>query len=202
MKSVIAVVAPSTLAAERLIDDHYLDRSDIVVLDAGQSQLPDLTSGLLIYAPNDHVSEADVSSVVRVALEAAIPILGSATGMHQLNVALGGDPARTIPEHVVDATSRRNRKPTFLAPGAKVSSTIGGSGWLSLECNHQQGIRQSDLAPNMMPAAMSQDRVVESFEMPGFHWVFGVQWDIFGATRLPRGFDSILMAFMERAMSN
>ena len=54
----------------------------------------------------------------------------------------------------------------------------------------------------MMPAAMSDDRVVEAFEMPGFHWVFGVQWDVFGATRLPRGFDSVLIAFIERAMGN
>lgn len=198
----IAVAAPSTFAADRLVDDYSLDRSDIVVLGAGQSQLPDLTAGLMIYTPNNHVSDTDVSSVVRAALEAAIPILGSATGMHQLNVALGGDAARPTPDHVVDETDRRNRRPIFLAPGAKVSSTIGGSGWLSLNCNHEKGIRQSDLAPNVMPAAMSDDRVVEAFEMPGFHWVFGVQWDIFGATRLPRGFDSILMAFIERAIGN
>ena len=80
---------------------------------------------------------------------------------------------------LIGEINQRNRKPMFLAPGAKVSSTIGGSGWLSLECNHQEGIRHSDLAPDMMPAAISDDRVVEAFEMPGFHWVFGVQWDVF-----------------------
>ena len=148
------------------------------------------------------MSGIDASGVVRVALEAEIPILGSAVGMHQLNVALGGDVARPTPEHVADESQRRNRRSIFLAPGAKVSSTIGGSGWLSLECDHQEGIRQSDLAPDMMPAAISDDRVVEAFEMPGFHWVFGVQWDVFGATRLPRGFDNVLVAFIERAMGN
>lgn len=159
-------------------------------------------SGLLIYDPNDHLNGIDVSGVVRVAIEAEIPILGSAAGMHRLNVALGGNTARPTPDHVVDESQRPNRRSIFLAPGAKVSSTIGGSGWLSLGCDHQEGIRHSDLAPGMMPAAMSDDRVVEAFEMPGFHWVFGVQWDVFGATRLPRGFDSVLMAFIERAMGN
>ncbi len=202
MKSVIAVAAPGTFAADRLVYDYDVDRESIVELDADQAELPNLTSGLLIYAPNDHPSEIDASGVVRVALEAEIPILGSAAGMHRLNVALGGDVARKTPDHVADETKRRNRSSIFLAPGAKVSSTIGGSGWLSLECDHQEGIRQPDLAPGMMPAAMSDDRVVEAFEMPGFHWVFGVQWDVFGATRLPRGFDNVLVAFIERAMGN
>ncbi len=172
------------------------------MLGVDQAELPNDTSGLLIYSPNDSASGMDVSGGVSLALEANIPILGSAIGMHILNVALGGDVARLTPEHVADETKRRNRRSIFLAPGAKVSSTIGGSGWLSLECDHQEGIRQSDLAPGMMPAAMSDDRVVEAFEMPGFHWVFGVQWDVFGATRLPRGFDNVLVAFMERAMGN
>ncbi len=196
----IAIVAPDGFAVDRLVDDYDVGRSDIVVLSADQSELPDRTSGLLIYAPNDHMSGMDISGIVRVALEAEIPILGSAVGMHWLNVALGGDISRPIPENVADETKRRNRRSIFLAPGAKVSSTIGGSGWLSLECDHQKGIRQSDLAPSMMPAAMSDDRVVVAFEMPGFHWVFGVQWDVFGATRLPRGFDGVLIAFIERAI--
>jgi len=200
LKSVIAVAAPDTFAADRLVDDYDVDRESIVEVDVDQEELPNLTSGLLIYAPNDHLSRTDASGFVRVALEAEIPILGSAAGMHRLNVALGGDVARKTPDHVADETKRRNRSSIFLAPGAKVSSTIGGSGWLSLECDHQEGIRHSDLAPGMMPAAMSDDRVIEAFEMPGFHWVFGVQWDVFGATRLPRGFDSVLIAFIERAM--
>lgn len=198
----IAVASPSTFAADRLVDDYDVDRENIVELGADQSELPNDASGLLIYAPNDHVSGIDASGVVRVALEAEIPILGSAVGMHQLNVALGGDVARPTSGHVVGEINQRNRKPMFLAPGAKVSSTIGGSGWLSLECNHQEGVRHPDLAPDMMPAAISDDRVVEAFEMPGFHWVFGVQWDVFGATRLPRGFDNVLVAFIERAMGN
>ncbi len=200
MKSVIVVAAQSTFAGDRLVDDYDVGRADIVELGADRAELPDYASGLLIYAPDDGVSGMDVSGVVRLALAAEIPILGSAVGMHRLNVALGGDVARQTPEHVADETKRRNRKSIFLAPGAKVSSTIGGSGWLSLECDHREGIWQSGLAAGVMASAIGDDRVVEAFEMPGFHWVFGVQWDVFGATRMPRGFDNVLMAFVERAM--
>ena len=202
MKSVIAVAAPDTFAPDRLVNDYNIDRENIVKLGSDQSELPDQTSGLLIYAPNGSVSGVDVTEVVRLASLAEIPILGSATGMHWLNVALGGDIARPTPEHVVDKTMRRNRKSIFLAPGAKVSSTIGGSGWLSLECDHREGILQSGLAPGMMASAIGDDRVVVAFEKPGFHWVFGVQWDVFGATPLPRGFDSVLIAFIERSIGN
>ena len=199
MNSVIAVVAPDPFVTDRLVDSFELDRTAISELDHQEPDLPPDATGLLIYAPNDAARETDLDTTVSAALETGIPILGSALGMHQLNVALGGDVARSTPEHIADETSKRSRKSIFLAPGAKVSSTIGGSGWLSLECNHQKGIRQSGLAPGLMPSAMSDDRVVEAFELPGFHWIFGVQWDVFGATRLPRGFDSVLMAFVERA---
>ncbi len=202
MKSVIAVAAPDTFAADRLVDDYDVGRENIVELGSDQSELHSDTSGLLIYAPDDGTSAMDVSVLVSLALGAEIPILGSAVGMHRLNVALGGDVARKTPEHIADETRRRNRNSIFLAPGAKVSSTIGGSGWLTLPCNHKKGIRQSDLAPDVMAAAIGNDRVVEAFEIPGFHWVFGVQWDVFGATNLPRGFDNVLMAFVERAMGN
>ena len=202
MKSVIAVAAPDTFAADRLVNDYDIDQENIVELGSDQAELPDHTSGLLIYAPSGSVSGVDVTGVVRAASVAAIPILGSAAGMHWLNVALGGDVARPTPEHVVDLANRHNRNSIFLAPGAKVSSTIGGSGWLSLECDHREGIQQSGLAPGMMASAIGDDRVVEAFEMPGFHWVFGVQWDVFGATRLPRGFDGVLIAFIERSIAN
>ena len=199
MNSVIAVVAPDPFVTDRLVSSFELDGSAISELDPKEPDFPPDATGLLIYAPNDAARETDVETIVSAAMEAGIPILGSALGMHQLNVALGGDIASPTPEHVADETSKRNRKSIFLAPGAKVSSTIGGSGWLSLQCNHPKGIRQSGLAPGLMPSAMCDDRVVEAFELPGFHWIFGVQWDIFGATRLPRGFDNVLIAFVERA---
>ena len=49
-----------------------------------------------------------------------------------------------------------------------------------------------------MASAIADDRVVEAFEMPGHQWVIGVQWDVFSANPMPRGFDAVWMAFMER----
>ena len=175
-----------------------LDETECVSVEIvrdDSSKLPAGVCGLLIYVANGSSINTDISKIVAEALETDIPILGSATGMHMLNVALGGDPAGSTPKH---EQSKSGRNSIFLAPGAKTSSTIGGSGWLSINCDHKDGIAQSGLAPGAMASAMADDRIVEAFEMPGHRWVLGVQWDVFGATRLPRGFDNVWLAFIER----
>jgi gamma-glutamyl-gamma-aminobutyrate hydrolase PuuD len=154
--------------------------------------------GLFIYADESGALTPELSMIVKTAKEANVPILGSAAGMHLLNTALCGDVARATPGHTSDDQPRSGRKSIFLAPGAKVSSTIGGSGWLSINCDHDRGIAQKELAPGAMTAAIADDRIVEAFEMPGHRWIIGVQWDVFRANRLPRGFDNVWMAFNER----
>ena len=200
MPGKIVVISPQPIAAADLSGDRVLEPSTVVNLDCETRCLPADATGLLIYAPNENRSRCDVSQLVAAALEANIPILASGLGMHALNSALQGDHARPTAAHALSDVGESVRHSIFLSPGAKVSSTIGGSGWLTIGCGHGDGIFQSGLAPGMMPSAIADDRVVEAFEMPGRRWVFGVQWDVFGANRMPRGFDSILMAFMERAM--
>ncbi len=200
MTPTLAVIAPEQFAPKGM--DGVDGIESIAITDAWDSErgFTSIINGLFIYADKDVVIGPGISKVIEKALESDIPILGSDAGMHLLNVALGGDAARRTPTHALDDQSRRNRNSIFLAPGAKVSSTIGGSGWLSINCDHKDGIAQSGLAPAAMPAAISDDRVVEAFEMPGHRWVIGVQWDVFGATRMPRGFDNILLAFVERVI--
>ena len=159
---------------------------------------PPNAAGLLIYAPNDASFNLDVSTTVQQAIRAHAPVLASATGMHLLNTALDGDSPHETASHAHAEGAERRRNSIFLAPGAKVSSTIGGSGWLSIQCDHRNGISQADLATDLMASAIADDRVVEAFEMPGHQWVIGVQWDIFSANPMPRGFDAVWMAFMER----
>ena len=197
----IVVVSPKPLTVDDFGSETKVAPGSIANLDSKGGHLPEGTSGLLISFRGDESLNRNVVSLVSEALEADIPILASGSGMHLLNVALRGDEALSTPDHTGDGDGDTVRQSIFLAPGAKVSSTIGGSGWLTIPCCHSTGVFQSGLAPGVMAGAIAADRVVEAFEMPGRRWVIGVQWDVLGAIKMPRGFDSILMAFVERATS-
>ena len=195
MKPLLAVACPDNLALDQLTAE--CDTNEIAIERVDELYPPN-AAGLLIYAPNDASFNLDVSTTVQQAIRARVPVLASATGMHLLNTALDGDSPHETASHTHAEDDERRRNSIFLAPGAKVSSTIGGSGWLSIQCDHQNGISQADLATDLMASAIADDRVVEAFEMPGHQWVIGVQWDIFSANPMPRGFDAVWMAFMER----
>lgn len=199
MPAKIVVVSPKPLAVNDLGSESEIEPEWIVNLDSTDKHLPDGASGLLISGPSENSHERDVGTLVGEAVDADIPILAFDSGMHLLNAALRGDAPRTTTAHSGGADGDVVRQSMFLAPGAKVSSTIGGSGWLTIPCCHQTGVLQAGLAPDVMVSAIAADRVVEAFEMPGRRWVIGVQWDVLSAIKMPRGFDSILMAFMERA---
>ncbi len=195
MNPLLAVAAPDHLDLEQLTAE--CDNNEIAI-ERVDAQFPPNATGLLIYAPNDESFDLDLSETVQQAISARVPVLASATGMHLLNAALDGGGPHETTAHAHAVTDERRRSSIFLAPGAKVSSTIGGSGWLSIQCDHRNGISQADLAIDLMASAIADDRVVEAFEMPGHQWVIGIQWDVFSANPMPRGFDAIWMAFLER----
>ena len=196
MKPILAVIAPQEFRLDEVSGDFGVD--DVSPLCVEGDSFPSDAVGLLIYAGDGASLDRDVTEPLGEAMDAGVPVLASSGGMHELNIALGGDGAKEVLEHDASADGAINRKSVFLAPGAKVSSTIGGSGWLGFPCDHQKGISQAGLAPGLMASAMADDRIVEAFEMPGHRWVIGVQWDVFSAKRLPRGFDGIWLAFLER----
>lgn len=193
-----AVIAPDKFGLDQLKVENGVTESKAVRVAGGR--LPEDVAGLLIYAPDgERLRSENVSKAVEDALTAGIPILASADGMHHLNVVLGGEEAKETPTHKLrNKDGPRKRNSVFLSIGTKVSSTIGGSGWVGVECDHEMGVPQSRLAPGLMMSAMADDRIVEAFEMPGHRWVIGVQWDLFCANRLPRGFDAVWLAFFER----
>ncbi len=198
----IGVIHPSSLAIGSLLGDQPgIELLGLSAFESCADRLPRMASGLLIVGREGHDFPAFTQKIIDQAIERGLPILASGSGMHLLNAALGGgDPIESA--HVDrDAARNGGRASTsiFLAPGAKTSSTIGGSGWLSIGCDHKLGIEQSSLSPSLMTACISDDRFVEAYEVPGHHWVIGVQWDVTIPGNLPRGFDNVLLAFLERS---
>lgn len=203
MKPKIALLCPDAdFPASFHTTLRQLYEYDAYLLDAFTDEgLGDDVSGLFIYGKQGTSVHSFGKGVIMDAIARKIPILASNTGAHVLNIALGGGgPVATGDNHTPSSNGKRRRTSIFLAPGSKTSSTIGGSGWLSVRCDHRFGIRQSVLADSMMVACISDDRFVEAFESPGHSWRIGVQWDLLSDPKLlPRGFDNLLLAFIERA---
>ena len=129
------------------------------------------------------------------AIAAGVPVLGVAHGMHALNTALGGKPPVDVPQ----PEGKNGKHTVFISPGAKLSYTITGSGWVSVPFSNVTGIRPGELAPGLLASCYREDGFLAAFEMPGRNWVIGVQWDAHKIDSLPKGFDSLLLALCERA---
>ena len=161
--------------------------------------LPDTTTGLLLAGDGNATSRPAVSDAILQAVTMGMPVLGIGWGMHAINEAFGGDPAGPLPGHRTEPDDGPGRQRVFLAPGAKLSYTIGGSGWVTVKGVHRMGITEARLAPELLASAIAEDRVIEAVELPGRNWVIGVQWSAHLAGELPSGFDNVLLAFVERA---
>ena len=161
--------------------------------------LPDAATGLLLAGKGDAVSDTGVSGAILGAVDAGMPVLGIGWGMHAINAAYGGGAPTPLRGQDPGTDGGSVRRRVFLAPGAKLSYTIGGSGWVTVNSAHRMGITEAGLAPDLLASAFAEDRTVEAVELPGRNWVIGVQWPAHLADELPSGFDNVLLAFVERS---
>ncbi len=200
MKPKLAVLTDDESFLERFAEmDLDTEPFESRVLRNGSDEVEADVCGLLVHGASDALAHDFAISAIRECVIRNLPILASGSGAHMFNLAMGGFSASVSPEHVTSEDDRRGRATlVFLTPGAKTSSIIGGSGWLTLRCNHSSGLEHRSLARSLMPACISRDRFVEAFESPGHSWRIGVQWDILMPRLVPRGFDHLLLAFVER----
>ena len=139
--------------------------------------------------------DGSVPRILATALDRKLPVLGVGWGMHAVNVAMGGK----APVPVSEPPSGPTKMPVFISPGSKLSYTIAGSGWVSVPFDNHEGIRSGDLAPGLMGSCYREDNFLAAVEAPGRNWVLGVQWNAHDVDAMPSGFDSILLALVERA---
>ena len=86
-----------------------------------------------------------------------------------------------------------------MAPGGKVGYTIAGSGWVTVPSAHTHGLLPAHVADGILASVYAEDQVVEAIEKPGREWLIGVQWPAHLVERTPKGFDSLLLALVERS---
>lgn len=129
--------------------------------------------------------------LARLAHERSLPTLGICRGMQVMNVALGGSLYRDLYNCGVTEKQHRQNPPYYgishkvtIAKGSLLESVVSASGDFEVNSMHHQGV--DHVAPALLVAARSEDRVVEAVEDPAKPFFLGVQWHPEYLDRPPR----------------
>jgi putative glutamine amidotransferase len=131
--------------------------------------------------PMDERRDENDRILVRMLLERELPLLGIGVGMHQLNVACGGnlfmhlpeDCPRTMP-HMDSSCTGPHRHLVTLKAGSRLEEIYGGTELL-VNSNHHQAVKQ--VGARFRVAAVAPDGVIEAMEALDPNWFcMAVQW--------------------------
>jgi putative glutamine amidotransferase len=107
-------------------------------------------------------------ALLREALERDLPVLAICRGMQMLNVALGGTLAQHIEGHRCPGEAVAHG--LSIAPGSRLDGILG----TAVNSRHHQCVER--LGDGLVVVGRATDDVVEALELPGKHFVVGVQW--------------------------
>ncbi|MBB6346875.1 gamma-glutamyl-gamma-aminobutyrate hydrolase family protein [Nonomuraea muscovyensis] len=124
-------------------------------------------------AAQDHRDSFELA-LARAAVEAGVPILAIARGMHVLNVAQGGTLIPWLPGSL--GHERHGKPGTEHVIQVSVSSKLGKAVGDRVEvvAPHVQSVRR--LGGGLLAVAWADDQIVEGVELQGHRFAVGVQW--------------------------
>ena len=131
-----------------------------------------------VYGVDRQRDEMEIA-LVKVAIEADVPLLAICRGMQILNVALGGTLHVHLPEVVGETVLHRRAPrefgphPVAIAPQSRLHDLMGQLE-ISPMSSHHQALRE--VAPSLKVAAHAPDGIIEAVELPSHSWLYGVQW--------------------------
>jgi putative glutamine amidotransferase len=128
------------------------------------SYAPEATSDE-IYGVDPKQDAVDFS-LVKWAIENAVPMLAICRGCQLVNVALGG----TLVQHM-DDDHRHKVHPVNVTAGEELGFTADV---VESSCYHHQAIDK--VGAGLEVIATSEDGVVEAVKIPSKAWAYGVQW--------------------------
>jgi gamma-glutamyl-gamma-aminobutyrate hydrolase PuuD len=157
--------------------EHIIRRLDGLVMTGGADPDPAL------YGEEPHPELGPVErgrddwelALIRAALDAHLPMLCVCRGAQLLNIALGGTLVQHLdaPEHAAWDRPRIERCHTVrVQPGSRAEQLYGAS-TLTNSLHHQAVGRRGE---GVMVTGVTDDGVVEAFEVQGRPEVFAVQW--------------------------
>lgn len=161
--------------------------------------LPRWASGLLLMGSDPFLGETSpVPPALFAAIDVDLPILALESGLHALNLAFGG--RSPVPLEGRAALTGPGKRRIFLAPGGKVADAIGGAGPVTVSAWNSHSVLRRCQAGSLMSTAFAvDDGSVQALELPGRHWILGVQWRAACLDEQPAGFDNLFHAFVGAA---
>lgn len=121
-------------------------------------------------------------SLVRMAAQTGLPMLGICRGFQVINVTLGGTLFTHIMDQLPDALEHSAfpaNPPDYpahevtLVPGTRLAAILQAEKvWVN--SLHHQGAER--LAPGLIPAGSAPDGLLEAFELPNHPFAIAVQW--------------------------
>lgn len=183
----LPIIVPTLSGKMQL--DAFLDLADGVILTGDQSNIAPDAYGVVgnsqSHGPFDSQRDATAFYLVNAARKRKLPLLGICRGMQEINVALGGS-IRTgfagtadYPDHpelpkVTDPDLvYREVHPIKVNQKTKLGEAIGKPRVL-VNSVHVQAVDK--LAGELEPVALSDDGIVEAFELSSEEMIIGVQW--------------------------
>lgn len=121
-------------------------------------------------------------ALLPLVMEAKKPVLGICRGVQLLNIGLGGTIWQDIPSQTASDFPLAHTQPfDYTLPSHTVAVTpesllarITGEETLSVNSMHHQAVK--DVAPGLIPSAVSSDHLIEAVELPDYPFFLGVQW--------------------------
>ncbi|WP_327092847.1 gamma-glutamyl-gamma-aminobutyrate hydrolase family protein [Nonomuraea sp. NBC_01738] len=112
-------------------------------------------------------------ALARAAVQADVPILAIARGMHVLNVAQGGTLIPWLPD-VLDHDRHGEQAPHVIqvSVSSKLGKAVGDK--VEVVAPHTQSVRR--LGSGLLAVAWADDQIVEGVELQGHRFGVGVQW--------------------------
>mgnify|MGYP003323273917 FL=1 len=142
-----------------------------------------------------------ISRLLPTVLDFDLPVLAVGSGIHTLNVTMGGRSARPIPAHGPLENGKSEHHHIFISPGSRHASLVGARGLLRVNSRHILGIKPAQKAPNLLACAYGlDDGVIEAVESPSHTFVIGVQFQPERPREVPPHFERLFEALVDHAV--
>ncbi|MBI3208524.1 MAG: gamma-glutamyl-gamma-aminobutyrate hydrolase family protein [Candidatus Solibacter usitatus] len=149
---------------------------DALLISGGNDLNPDLYGQQPHSEAEQHDDERDQMEIrlLRLALDADLPVLCICRGLQLMNVALGG----SLIQHLPSTEAHRQRgiadaHGVRLEQSAQLSGIVG-AGEFTVNSRHHQAVHS--IGKGLVATAWSNDGVVEALELPGKRFAIAVQW--------------------------
>lgn len=193
------------LTSDEALLSAALDGLDGIVLTGGQDVSPSLygeekkeTCGRCA-----EMRDAMEKTLLRMAEERDLPLLGICRGLQIMNAVYGGSLYQDLPteyessvEHEMKPPYNRGCHEVRLEKGRYLHTLLQRES-ISVNSRHHQAIRR--LAPPLEALAYSEDGLIEAIRLPGKRFFLGVQWHPELLYETDEATKTLLHAFLESA---